>query len=129
MPNTTYFKIGNVDFSKLISYKVGDYKLWAEGSGRNLAGSNKARLVGIFTKLELQTGSMNETEMQSFLNAVNVANADVTYFDSQTKALKTESFYFGDIVAEIKKIKYENGAYKVKYKPLSFSVIANDPRS
>lgn len=127
--SVAYFQIGTTDLSNLVSYKVGYKKLWAQGSGRNLAGVNKSTLVGIFTKLEVMTGRLNENEMKTFLDALNVEEATVTYFDPQTKAMKSESFYFGDIDAEAFKIKYESSAYKVAYKPLSFSVIANAPRS
>lgn len=127
--SVTYFKIGTTDLSNLVSYKVGYKKLWASGSGRNLAGVNKSTLVGIFTKLEIMTGRLNETEMKKFLDALNVEEATVTYFDPQTKALKSESFYFGDIDTEAIRIKKVGSNYKVGYNPLSFSVIANAPRS
>ena len=52
---------------KLIKYEVAYNKLWADDSGRDLAGNNKATLIGIFPKLQVEGGSYNEEEMSQFL--------------------------------------------------------------
>ncbi len=125
---TTYLKIGSTDFSKCTEYTCGYHKLWASDTGRNLAGVNKGTLVGIFTKLEVTMGLLGKEQMKALLSATNKSNANVTYYDPMTDALKTENFYFGDITPEVKRLKYEGGSYKPTYGNLSFSIIANSPR-
>lgn len=118
-------KIGNTVIGKIIKsqYMVGYHKLWSSDSGRGMDGRNGGTLVGIFTKLTIQIGESYQSEMQKLLNLVNVANANVTYFDPQKNSQSTESFYFGDIETTLK-LK-QNG----KYEAITITIIANNPRS
>jgi hypothetical protein len=90
---------GGTDISHLVSYKVLYPKLWSSDSGRNMAGDNKATLVGVFTKLqvEIMPNKLTARTLTSILNVLNSASVYCKYFDVQTQSLKTESFYFGDI--------------------------------
>lgn len=106
MPNTNILIIGTnssgnggVDVSHLATYKVLYPKLWSSDSGRNMAGDNKATLVGVFTKLqvELIPSLLTAEKLTSILNVLNSASVYCKYFDIQTQSLRVESFYFGDV--------------------------------
>lgn len=116
-------KIGNTDITKLVSYKVSYCKLWSSDTGRSMTGENKGTLIGIFPKIEITLGKMTETEMAKFLALVNVASADVTYYDTERRQNITNSFYFGDVSDEISRQK------AMSHKQISVSIIANKRRS
>ena len=107
---------------KLIEYKVGYKKLWSSDTGRSMTGENKGTLIGIFPKIEVEVGVLNENEMSTLLSLINVANANVTYYDPQYKKVTTSSFYFGDIDVEMLRKSQMN------YKGFGFSIIANKKR-
>lgn len=90
---------GGTDISHLVSYKVLYPKLWSSDSGRNMAGDNKATLVGVFTKLqvEIMPNTLTAQTLISILSVLNSASVYCKYFDIRTQTVKTESFYFGDI--------------------------------
>lgn len=120
---TQLLKIGNTNVTKLVSYKVSYCKLWSSDTGRSMTGENKGTLVGIFPKLEITLGKMTAVEMSNFLKLVNVAAANVTYYDTEYRQTLTNSFYFGDAVDEINRQK------NMSHKPISISVIANKRRA
>lgn len=115
-------KIGNTDISNLVSYKVSYCKLWSSDTGRSMTGENKGTLVGIFPKIEITLGKMTEAQMSAFLALVNVASANVTYYDTELKKPVTNSFYFGDAEDELNRQK------NMTHKPIKISVIANKRR-
>ena len=108
---------------KLVKYQVGYKKLWSSDTGRSMTGENKGTLIGIFPKIEVTCGVLNEEEMSTLLSLVNVANANVTYYDTEYKRTITQSFYFGDIDDELLR------KSQMRHKPISFSIIANKKRS
>lgn len=116
-------KIGDTNISKLVSYKVSYCKLWSSDTGRSMTGENKGTLIGIFPKLEITLGKMSGPEMSKFLALVNVARADVTYYDTERREPVTNSFYFGDAVDEIYRQK------NMSHKPISISIVANKRRT
>lgn len=116
-------KIGNTDITKLVSYKVSYCKLWSSDTGRSMTGENKGTLIGIFPKIEITLGKMTPAEMAQFLRLVNVASANVTYYDTERQTNITESFYFGDVTDEILRQK------DMRHKQISVSIIANRRRS
>ena len=107
---------------KLIEYKLGYKKLWSSDTGRSMTGENKGTLIGIFPKLEIKVGRLNEDEISTLLSLINVANANVTYYDPEYKKVTTASFYFGDIDIELLRKSQMN------YKSFNFSIIANKKR-
>ncbi len=111
-------KIGNTDISKLVSYKVSYCKLWSSDTGRSMTGENKGTLIGIFPKIEITTGKMTAEETAKFLGLVNVASANVTYYDTEKRKNVTAAFYFGDAVDELKRGK------DMGHKPIKISIIA-----
>lgn len=116
-------KINGTDVPKIISYGVEYDKLWSSDSGRVSSGKMTGTLVGVFTKLVIQIGTMTAAEAATFLGLVNVASANVTYWDYATQAYKTESFYFGDAKIDNAKLKIGTG------KPQSISIIARSKRT
>ena len=115
-------KIGNTDITKLVSYKVSYCKLWSSDTGRSMTGENKGTLVGIFPKIEITLGKLTADEMKTFLSLVNVATANVTYYDTEKQAELTNSFYFGDAIDEVSRQK------NMTHKPISISIIATKRR-
>ena len=115
-------EINGVKVPKLINYKVGYKKLWSSDTGRSMTGENKGTLIGIFPKLEIKLGVLTEYEMSLLLSLVNVASADVRYYDNEYRQVITASFYFGDVDVELLRKSQMN------YKPIEFSIIANKRR-
>ena len=120
---TNLIKIGDTNISKLVTYKVSYCKLWSSDTGRSMTGENKGTLIGIFPKLEITLGKMTAVEMSKFLSLVNVASANVTYYDTEYRKVLTNNFYFGDAVDEIYRQK------NMSHKATSISVIANRRRA
>ena len=116
-------KIGDTNITKLVSYKVNYCKLWSSDSGRSMTGENKGTLIGIFPKIEITLGKMTAVEMAKFLSLVNVASADVTYYDTERRQTLTNNFYFGDVADEITRQK------SMSHKQITVSIIANKRRS
>lgn len=115
-------KINGNHVSKLITYDIQYNKLWADDSGRNLAGENKGTLVGIFPKLILEFGSMNEDEMQEFLAWTDLAEITVEYYDPRFKSTRTASYYSGSPQIGMK------NKNSLKYKKVSINLIPNKKR-
>ena len=89
-----------VDEIKLGEYitevKYGYNKLWAEDSGRNLAGTQSGTLIGIFPKLEVTFKKLNREELEKLAPILDKATQNVTYYDPVKKKLYTMSTYTGD---------------------------------
>ena len=116
-PNGAYVPMGNKT-----SYKVTYCKLWSSDTGRSMTGENKGTLIGIFPKINVNLGRMSEEDASAIINLTMQASADVMYYDVGKKGLVIESFYFGDVPAEIEK---QSSMY---HKGISFSIIANKKR-
>ena len=116
-PNGSYVPLG-----KKTAYGVTYCKLWSADTGRSMTGENKGTLIGIFPKISVKLGRMSEDDMSAIINLTSQARANVKYYDVGAKALKTASFYFGDISADLEK---QSTMY---HKGMSFSIIANKKR-
>ena len=88
-------------------------------------GENKGTLIGIFTKLSVTFGQskMTETIVKNILTKLEKPSCYVKYYDPRTQAMKTESFYFGDVSTNCVSLK--NGKTVIE----NFSVIANKKRT
>ena len=106
----------------MISYKVQYNKLWSEDSGRNIAGENKGTLVGIFPKILLEFGSMNEDEMAEFLSWADLPEITVTWYDAKIKGTRTASYYTNSPEIDLK------SQSTMKYKRFSLNLIPNKKR-
>lgn len=80
----------------LLEAKYGYNKLWANDSGRNLAGDMSGTLLGIYPKLILQFRKLNQTELELITPILDSANQTVTYYDPNKKANYTMTTYTGD---------------------------------
>lgn len=110
-------KIDGEVVPKIINYNVQYNKLWGEDSGRNLAGEMMATLTGIFPKITLNIGTVNEDEMAWFLAKANKAKIVVEWYDAEIKGMRTADFYSNDITTELKSSK------KMIYNGFSWNII------
>ncbi len=120
---------------KCVDASLGDYKLWAQGSGRSMTGDNKGTLVGIFPKIELKIGRQRAEDRALMTRLLNQQSTTVRAYCTEREQFETASFYFGDVVNKIKKWDshgtFANGKYKSNtlFDTLSISVISNNRRS
>lgn len=108
---------------KITGYKVQFNKLWSSDTGRSMTGENKGTLIGIFPKIILTIGKTTEDEMSVLLGLFNQASANVKYYDTELKTVKTASFYFGDAEDKLKSGK------RMTHENIEISIIANKKRS
>ena len=71
-------------------------KLWAEDTGRNLAGENTGTLIGIFPKIIVSFRRLNQTELETLAPILDSASQSFTYYDPNKKATITIDTYTGD---------------------------------
>lgn len=89
-------KLDGISFNKIIEYTVQRNKLWSDDSGRNMGGSNKGTLIGIFPKLLLQVEPLTEDEISWIETKLDQATISTSYYNSKYKCLCTGEFYAGD---------------------------------
>ena len=117
----TYFKIGNTDFSNLVSsLKCGFEVLLSEDSGRNASGDNVVDIVNRKDKIYITTRPMNEDEMASFLTAVQPFVVYISYMNPRTKTIKSNVRYY---IAQTEPEFYSIQNGKVLYKPTQINFI------
>ncbi len=92
----------------LVEAKFGYHKLWANDSGRNLAGDQSGTLLGIFPKLTLQFRKLTKTELELVVPILDSARQETKYYDSHKKAKVTMTTYTGDYEITNKSIINEN---------------------
>ena len=80
----------------LVEAKYGFNKLWANDSGRNLAGVMSGTLLGIFPKLILQFKPLTKSELEIIAPILDSASQTVTYYDPNKKTNVTMTTYTGD---------------------------------
>lgn len=114
-----YFKIGNSDFSSLVSgLKVGYETLVSDESGRNANGDTVIDIINKKRKLYVTLRHTTNSEMANFLAAIEEYVVTVTYLDPKTKTLKSMSAYTGTPEPE-----YYTISDKTVYKPMSLNFI------
>lgn len=79
-----------------------DYPLlFAEGSGRNLAGSMVADFIGIFPKIKCQIGPLNKTQYETLAPIINSPMQIVKYYDAdKQQVLEIETYPNGHNVTD-----------------------------
>lgn len=82
---------------KLLKYETLYAKLWADDSGRNMAGDMEGTLIGIYPKLQLTIGRCNEEETAQLLSLFNRPYMTVTFYDAETRGFKTAKYYSNDM--------------------------------
>lgn len=89
--------INNVNVCNYITQADFEYnKLWAEDSGRNLAGEMTATFVGVFPKLVLTFRKLNQAELAVIAPILDSPYQTTQYFDDATQTMKTMQTYAGD---------------------------------
>lgn len=92
----------------LLEAKYEYNKLWANDSGRNLAGVMSGTLIGIFPKLVLQFRKLTKSELEIIIPILDSENQQVTYYDPNKKQNITITTYTGDYNITNKHIISEN---------------------
>ena len=80
----------------IVEAKYGYNKLWANDSGRNLAGVMSGTLIGIFPKLTLQFGKLTKSQLETIVPILDSPNQTTTYYDPNKKRNVTMTTYTGD---------------------------------
>lgn len=118
--------INNVSMGQyIVEAKYGYNKLWANDTGRNLAGTMTGTLIGIFPKITLQFRKLNKTELELIAPILDASSQSVTYYDPNKKANRTMTTYTGDYEVVNKRI--ING--DAKNEGFSISFIATNKRA
>lgn len=72
-------------------------KLWADDSGRNLAGTMTGTLIGIFPKITCQfKNNLTQTQLNNIAKVLDSATQTLTYFDINKNQSVSISTYTGD---------------------------------
>lgn len=80
----------------LVQAKYSYNKLWANDTGRNLAGVMTGTLVGIFPKLILSFRKLSKSELNIIAPILDSSTQSVTYYDPSINQNVTLSTYTGD---------------------------------
>ena len=88
-------KINGVVVPYIKQYKIGRGKLW-KNSNRNMAGSVRASLIGIFPKILMQIGFTTQDEMSMLTELLDSDFFEVEWFDVRTKTTNKAMYYAGD---------------------------------
>lgn len=109
-------KVNNVSWGQyLLSAKYEHNKLWAEDTGRNLAGKMSGTLVGIFPKIILTFRKLTQAEMNIIAPVLDSSTQSVTYYDPTTNQNETISTYTGDWSYENKRIATKNESFECSF--------------
>lgn len=99
--NGNLLKINNKNINTLIEYNIERNKLWKD-SERSMAGTMKAKLIGIFPKLILKFRPMNQLEMQNLTLELDKAFFRVEYYDNRSKKVEIGRYYASDYTVKLK---------------------------
>lgn len=89
--------INNISIGQyIVEAKFSYPKLWANDSGRNLAGKMTGTLIGIFPKLVLQFRPLTREELNTIAPILDSARQTVTYYDANKNQNVTMETYTGD---------------------------------
>ena len=90
-------KINGISMGKYLVQAEFEYnKLWGPNTGRNLAGSQKGTLVGIFPKLILSFRKLTEQEVHLLAPILDSARQTTEYKDDNKGRMVTMTTYTGD---------------------------------
>ena len=107
----TLLKINGTTVPGIKTYKVGYNHLWKDAD-RNMSGSVRASLIGIFPKIEVETREViDRSEIQAIYTALETnAYFSVTFWDPATDTTKTANYYTADWAVELES--KNRGLYK-----------------
>lgn len=107
----TLLKVNNTTVPGIKTYTVEYNHLWKDAE-RNMSGSVRASLIGLFPKIICETReAIDRTEVQAIFTAVE-SNPyfSVTFWDPATDTTKTADYYVGDWSVELES--KNRGLYK-----------------
>lgn len=114
--------IENVNMGQyLVQADVEYNKLWSSDSGRNLAGTQKGTLIGIFPKLVLSYRALNKDEVHYLAPIFDKARQITKYYDDNKGEIITITTYSGDWKSVSKTMN--------RCEPFSISFISTKKRS
>lgn len=107
----TLLKINGTTVPGIKSYKVGYNHLWKDAD-RNMSGSVRASLIGIFPKIEVETREvLSRAEIQAIYSALeSQPYFTVQFWDPASDQVKTANYYTADWAVEIES--KNRGLYK-----------------
>ena len=115
-------KVNGISFGKYLTQADFQYnKLWAEDSGRNLAGTQSGTLIGIFPKIEMQFRRLTKEEVHEIALILDSASQTVQYYDDNKGQSVSMDTYTGDWTLSNKSINVNE--------PFSISFIAKKRRT
>lgn len=90
-------KINNISIGQyIVEAKYSYNKLWANDTGRNLAGKMTGTLIGIFPKIILQFRKLTKAELEIIVPLIDASTQTIKYYDPYKKATVTMTTYTGD---------------------------------
>lgn len=107
----TLLKINGTTVPGIKSYKVGYNHLWKDAD-RNMSGSVRASLIGIFPKIEVDTREvLSRAEIRAIYSALeSQPYFTVQFWDPASDQVKTANYYTADWAVEIES--KNRGLYK-----------------
>lgn len=107
----TLLRVNGVTIPAIKAYRVSYKHLWKDAD-RNMSGSVRATLIGIFPKIEVETREvLTRAEMQSIYQALeSVPFYSVQFWDPATDTVKTADYYTADWDTEL--LSKNRGLYK-----------------
>ena len=114
-----YFKIGNTDFSNLVSgLKVGFETLVSDNSGRNANGDTVIDVINKKKKVYITFRHTTDAEMKSILAAIQDYVVNISFLNPLNNTMTTITAYTGTPEPE-----YYTISDKTIYKPMSLNFI------
>lgn len=114
--NANSITINNVSMGQYLLQAKYEYnKLWAEDTGRNLAGKMAGTLVGIFPKIILTFRKLTQAEMNIIAPILDSSTQTLTYYDPSLNRNVTISTYTGDYSYLNKNIAEKNESFEISF--------------
>jgi hypothetical protein len=112
--------IDNTSVPGLKDYEVNYVKVWKDQT-ENMAGNFRATLLGLKAEISLTFGGdLREDDVSSLANRLNQDYFEVTFFDPNSKTVKTANYYTSDINLKlIDKLKGRYDFISIDLKPVS----------
>jgi hypothetical protein len=137
--DTAFSKTTDTTFASNKSYYValGQYlveveyqynKLWANDSGRNLAGKQTGTLIGIFPKLVCQFRKLDRSELELIQPILDAPTQTLYYYDPMKQFMDDMETYTGDWSIKNKSVVGKTNYRYYKNEPFSISFIAREKR-
>lgn len=93
--NGDLVKINGTTVPHIVNYKIGRAKLW-KNADRNMSGDIRAVLIGIFPKITMKVGILNQEEMANLTALLDQDFFTVTWFDVRIQQVISTQYYAGD---------------------------------